>query len=112
MKWIKDNGDEIETNDLPATIAHCESIGWERDESDEGSDEITDADINNVAKAAYNATRKASEEDMPAWGKAGKEAKESIMAIVKAVMDDPDYESEGDEVAITTALKELETLVG
>ncbi len=28
MKWIKDNGQEIETNDLEATIEHCKSIGW------------------------------------------------------------------------------------
>ena len=30
MKWLKDNGDAIETNDLPATVAHCESLGWEK----------------------------------------------------------------------------------
>jgi len=30
MVWIKDNGQEIETNDLPATISHCESIGWKK----------------------------------------------------------------------------------
>jgi hypothetical protein len=28
MKWIKPNGQEIETNDRPETIEHCESIGW------------------------------------------------------------------------------------
>jgi len=28
MIWIKDNDQEIETNDLPATVAHCKSIGW------------------------------------------------------------------------------------
>lgn len=28
MKWIKDNGQEIETNDLPATIKYCKSLGW------------------------------------------------------------------------------------
>ena len=28
MKWIKDNDQEIETNDLPATIEKCESMGW------------------------------------------------------------------------------------
>jgi len=28
MIFIKDNGDEIETNDRPETIAHCKSIGW------------------------------------------------------------------------------------
>lgn len=30
MKWKKQSGLEIETNDEPATIAHCESIGWKR----------------------------------------------------------------------------------
>lgn len=29
-KWIKPNSNEIETNDLPDTIAHCESLGWKR----------------------------------------------------------------------------------
>ena len=28
MKWIKTNGNEIETNDEPATIEYCESLGW------------------------------------------------------------------------------------
>lgn len=28
MKWIKDNGQEIETNDRQETIDHCMSIGW------------------------------------------------------------------------------------
>ena len=31
MKWIKDNGQEIETNDLPATIEYCKSLGWTED---------------------------------------------------------------------------------
>lgn len=30
MIWIKPNGTEIETNDLPATIAYAESLGWKR----------------------------------------------------------------------------------
>ena len=33
MKWIKDNGDEIETNDLPATVEHCKAIGWTEKEA-------------------------------------------------------------------------------
>lgn len=28
MKWIKDNGDEIETNDLDATLKKCVEMGW------------------------------------------------------------------------------------
>lgn len=111
MKWIKDNGQEIETNDLPATIEYCKSLGWECDESGSKDDEITEADIANISKAAYNATRKASDDDMPSWSKAKAEDKESVMVIVKAVMDNPDYESEGDEVAITTAREELAKLV-
>ncbi len=31
MKWLKDNGDKIETNDLPATVEHCKSLGWKED---------------------------------------------------------------------------------
>lgn len=30
MKWIKPSGVEIETNDLKATIAHAESLGWKK----------------------------------------------------------------------------------
>lgn len=30
MKWLKDNGQEIETNDLPATVAHCKSLDWKQ----------------------------------------------------------------------------------
>ena len=30
MKWTKDNGQEIETNDMPDTIKHCESLGWKQ----------------------------------------------------------------------------------
>jgi len=30
MLWIKDNGQEIETNDLKATVEHCESLGWKK----------------------------------------------------------------------------------
>lgn len=30
IKWIKDNGQEIETNDRKETVDHCESIGWKR----------------------------------------------------------------------------------
>jgi len=32
IKWIKTNGNEIETNSEKATIKYCESLGWERDE--------------------------------------------------------------------------------
>ena len=28
MKWIKDNGQEIETNDLKATIEGAVALGW------------------------------------------------------------------------------------
>ena len=30
IKWKKSNGNEIETNDEVATVAHCESEGWKR----------------------------------------------------------------------------------
>jgi len=29
-KWTKPNGTEIETNDDKATIEHCESLDWKR----------------------------------------------------------------------------------
>ena len=32
IKWTKPSGLEIETNDLPATIAYCEGLGWVRDD--------------------------------------------------------------------------------
>jgi len=28
MKWVKPSGQEIETNDSPETVKHCESLGW------------------------------------------------------------------------------------
>ena len=28
MIWIKPSGIEVETNDMPETIAYCNSIGW------------------------------------------------------------------------------------
>lgn len=28
MKWIKDNGQAIETNDHPDTIEYCKHLGW------------------------------------------------------------------------------------
>ena len=30
IKWKKPSGIEIETNDLPATVAECERLGYER----------------------------------------------------------------------------------
>jgi len=30
IKWEKPNGNKIETNDLPATVAYCESLDWKR----------------------------------------------------------------------------------
>lgn len=31
MKWIKKNGNKIETNDLKETIEYCKSLGWKED---------------------------------------------------------------------------------
>ncbi len=48
MHWIKPSGMEIETNDLPKTIAYCESLGWERVGSEEdagGADEVAVEDL-------------------------------------------------------------------
>ncbi len=30
MKWIKESGLEIETNDLKDTIEYCKSLGWKQ----------------------------------------------------------------------------------
>jgi hypothetical protein len=30
MIWVKPNGNEIETNDKPDTLAYCEKLGWKR----------------------------------------------------------------------------------
>ena len=30
MKWVKPSGQEIETNDSPETVKHCESLGWKK----------------------------------------------------------------------------------
>jgi len=32
MIWIKESGLEIETNDLEATVKHCEELGWKQKE--------------------------------------------------------------------------------
>jgi len=31
ITWIKPNKTKIETNDQPATIKHCEDLGWKRE---------------------------------------------------------------------------------
>ena len=31
MKWIKKNGNKIETNDLKETVEYCKSLGWKED---------------------------------------------------------------------------------
>ena len=28
MKWVKDNGTEIETRDTEEIVAYCKSLGW------------------------------------------------------------------------------------
>jgi hypothetical protein len=43
MLWIRPSGTVIETNDLPATIAKAEELGWEEAEF-EDSDDDTDED--------------------------------------------------------------------
>lgn len=30
IKWVKPSGVEIETNDMPETVAYCESLEWKR----------------------------------------------------------------------------------
>jgi len=98
MKWIKDNGDEIETNDLPATIAHCESIGWERNESGDSSDEITDKDIEKIAKQCHDANRKycksIGDDSQPTWAKVEDWQKESAVNGVKHLIENPDAKPE------------------
>lgn len=40
MKWIKDNGQEIETNDMEGTVEYCKSIGWKPMEDKQEVEEI------------------------------------------------------------------------
>ncbi len=42
MKWTKPNGSEIETNDRPETIEHCESLGWKLIKEKEQSVSVKD----------------------------------------------------------------------
>lgn len=35
ITWIKPNGIEIETNELPATVAYADSLKWVREDVDE-----------------------------------------------------------------------------
>ena len=30
VTWVKDNGDEIKLNSLPATEAHAKEMGWKK----------------------------------------------------------------------------------
>lgn len=30
IKWVKQNGSEIETNERKETVKYCESLGWKR----------------------------------------------------------------------------------
>lgn len=56
IKWIKPNGNEIETNDLPATVDYCESLGWKR--NIRGESRVDEAEP--VAESAAGETS-------PAW---------------------------------------------
>ena len=125
MKWIKDNGQEIETNDLPATIAHCESLGWERDESGNNDDEITAEDIEKIAKQCHDADRKQRKDNggdsLPTWGKSEKEYLETVINRVKAVIENPNIEPDSElpddqkeqqAAFIETAKAGLTSLVG
>jgi len=116
MKWIKDNGQEIETNNLPDTIAYCESIGWERSESDNTDDEITEADIQAIAKQCYDAKRKylksIDEDSLPIWSKADESERIGAVGFVKHVMENPDITPDGEQEKILvqaakTGLSEL-----
>lgn len=35
IRWMRESGNLIETNDEPATVEHCEAQGWKR-EGEEG----------------------------------------------------------------------------
>lgn len=43
IKWIKPNGNEIETNDAPATVAAAKDLGWTREDEAESNDAAVDA---------------------------------------------------------------------
>jgi len=114
MKWIKDNGQEIETNDLPDTIAHCESIGWERLDA---NDDITQQDIEKIAKQCYDAKRKYNksidDDSLPIWSKADDVERDGAIEFVKHVMENPDIVSEvkKEQVLIQAAKAGLSELV-
>lgn len=43
MKWIKPSGVEIETNDMPETLAYCRSLGWQAADKTETTESSADA---------------------------------------------------------------------
>ena len=44
MKWIKPNGTEIETNDLPATIEAAHNLGWKEAKKKPGRKKKVESD--------------------------------------------------------------------
>ena len=52
MIWIKDNGQEIEINDLPASIEHCKSLGWTPKDEVKKEEKVTPAKKTAKKKAA------------------------------------------------------------
>ena len=111
LKWIKDNGQEIETNDRKETIEYCESLGWERGESDV----ITGPDIDTIAKQVYDAKRKqlkaAGNESLPIWSKASDDQRQSSREVVEQLMENPDLTEGYEPLMIETARAGLTELV-
>lgn len=99
MKWIKNNGQEIETNDLEATIEHCLKLGWTPED-----DEITEDELNKIAKEGYDALRKDNKDTMPIWSQA---PKQEYIEKVKAYIENPVNPEDEFHLAVDKAIKLL-----
>ena len=81
ITWTKPSGLEITTNDEPATVAYCESLGWERHEE---GDELTLGKLKKMTGKGLKALIEEYELDVSTDGKVD----EIRAAVIDALTED------------------------
>ena len=81
MKWQKPNSTEIETNDLPATVAYCRSLGWE----EVGASEPKVAEPASMKVEELRAALSDAGVEIPDDAK-----KADLVALLEGALNDPD----------------------
>ena len=100
MLWIKESGQEIETNELEATIKAAKANGWKPKEKTVKAATKVEVDKNvlKAAKACHDANRKycksIGDDSQPAWTKAEEWQQQSAINGVIHVMKNPDAKPE------------------